>query len=164
VVRISVETLKTLRIFIIFLSPYASTPQSRVRPPLPSIRDSIVGKATRLRAGGSRIQIPVEAIFFLFSKTSRASPVSTQSPIQWAPEYFPRVKGPGNNADHSSPSSPEVKDEWCYNSTPRIRLQGVDGENFTSFTVPSTPISLFINCQIFRRYRPTVRFTDSAVK
>jgi len=31
---------------------------------------------------------------------------------------FPRVKGPGREADHSAPSSAEVKNAWSYTSTP----------------------------------------------
>ena len=32
--------------------------------------------------------------------------------------YLPRVKRPGRGADHTSPSSAEVKNEWSYTSTP----------------------------------------------
>jgi hypothetical protein len=38
---------------------------------------------------------------------------------------FPGVKRPGREADHSPPSSAEVKNEWSYTSTPPIRLHGV---------------------------------------
>jgi hypothetical protein len=40
--------------------------------------------------------------------------VSTQPPIQWD---FPGVKQPGREADHSPPSSVEVKNIWSYTST-----------------------------------------------
>jgi hypothetical protein len=58
---------------------------------------------------------------------------STQPPIQWVP----RVKRPGREVDHSSPSIAEVKNAWNYASTPQyvfmawclimwwIRLHGV---------------------------------------
>jgi hypothetical protein len=35
------------------------------------------------------------------------------------------VKRPGREADHSRPSSAEVKDAWSYTSTLPIRLHGV---------------------------------------
>jgi hypothetical protein len=38
---------------------------------------------------------------------------------------FPGVKRPGREADHSPPSSAEVKNTWSYTSTPPIRLHGV---------------------------------------
>jgi len=36
-------------------------------------------------------------------------------------------------ADNSPPSSAEVKKEWSYNSTPNIRLHGLDRDKFTFF-------------------------------
>jgi hypothetical protein len=38
---------------------------------------------------------------------------------------FPGVKRPGGEADHSPPSSAEVKNAWSYTFTPPTRLQGV---------------------------------------
>jgi hypothetical protein len=35
------------------------------------------------------------------------------------------IKRPGREADHSPPTSVEVKNEWSYNPTPPIRLHGV---------------------------------------
>jgi hypothetical protein len=52
----------------------------------------------------------------------------------WAPpsflqnEYwglFPVAKAAGREADHSPPSSAEVKNAWSYTSTPPIRLHDV---------------------------------------
>jgi hypothetical protein len=40
--------------------------------------------------------------------------------------YFPGLKPPGLDVDHSPPSSSEVKNEWSYASTPHIFLQGVN--------------------------------------
>jgi hypothetical protein len=37
---------------------------------------------------------------------------------------FPGVKRPGREADHSPPTSAEVKKMWIYTSTPLIRLHG----------------------------------------
>jgi hypothetical protein len=50
----------------------------------------------------------------LFSKSSRPALGSTQPSIQWVSE----VKRPGREADHSPPTSAEVKKMWIYASTP----------------------------------------------
>jgi hypothetical protein len=56
---------------------------------------------------------------FLFSKSSRLALGSTQPPIQWVPEALsPGVKRLGREADHSPPTSAEVKKMWIYTSTP----------------------------------------------
>jgi hypothetical protein len=48
------------------------------------------------------------------------------APVQWVPgAIFLGVKRPGSKADHSPPSSAEVKNVWSYKSTPPIRLNGV---------------------------------------
>jgi hypothetical protein len=49
-------------------------------------------------------------------------------PIQWVPGAFPPgVKRPGREADHSLPSTAEVKEcvELYFHSTPPIRLHGL---------------------------------------
>jgi hypothetical protein len=44
----------------------------------------------------------------------------TQPPIQWEPGALSLVvKRPGHEADHSSPSSAEVKNVWTSTSTPQ---------------------------------------------
>jgi hypothetical protein len=62
---------------------------------------------------------------FLFTPASRTALAPTQPPIQWVPGAFSLgVKRPGREADHSPPSSAEVKNVWRYTSTPPIRLHG----------------------------------------
>jgi hypothetical protein len=49
---------------------------------------------------------------FLFSIRSRMTLEPTQHPIQWVPNAaFPEVKRQGREADHSLPSSAEVKND-----------------------------------------------------
>jgi hypothetical protein len=44
--------------------------------------------------------------------------IDTQHPIQWVPGTLSLwVKRPGREADHSPPSSAEVKNAWSYTST-----------------------------------------------
>jgi hypothetical protein len=63
---------------------------------------------------------------FLFTTVSRTALGPTQPSIQWVPAALSLgVKRPGREADHSPPSSAEVKNAWHYNSTPPIRLHGV---------------------------------------
>jgi len=54
---------------------------------------------------------------FLFTTASRTALGLTQPPIQWAPGALSLgVKRPGRKADHSSPSTDEVKNAfmaWC---------------------------------------------------
>jgi hypothetical protein len=62
---------------------------------------------------------------FLFTTASRTALRSTQPPIQWVLGALSlEIKWPGREADHSPPSSAEVKNAWSYTSTP-IRLHGV---------------------------------------
>jgi hypothetical protein len=50
----------------------------------------------------------------------------TQTPIQWIPGALSLgVKRSGREADHSPPSSAEIKNAWRYISTPPIRLHGI---------------------------------------
>jgi hypothetical protein len=63
---------------------------------------------------------------YLFTTTSRTALGPTQPPVQWVPGALSRgVKRPGREADHSPPSSAEVKNAWSYTSTPPICLYGV---------------------------------------
>jgi hypothetical protein len=64
-------------------------------------------------------------IVFLATE-SRPALGSTQTPIKWVPGALSlRVKLPGREANHSLPSSAEVKNMWSYDSTYPIRLQSV---------------------------------------
>ena len=45
--------------------------------------------------------------------------------------YFPGVKQPRREADHSSPSNAEVKYEWSYASVSLKLLSGLDRDNLT---------------------------------
>jgi hypothetical protein len=57
---------------------------------------------------------------------NRLGGLATQPLIHWVPgASTPGVKQPGREADHSPPSSAEVKNAWSYTSTPPIRLGGV---------------------------------------
>jgi hypothetical protein len=63
---------------------------------------------------------------FLFTTASRPALGSTQPPIQWVPRAFSvGAKRPGREADHSPPSSAEVKNAWSYTTTPPVHLNGV---------------------------------------
>jgi hypothetical protein len=63
---------------------------------------------------------------FLFITAPRPAPRPTQPPNQWLPGAVSLgVKWPGRKAEHSPPSSAEVKNVWRYTSTLPIRLHGV---------------------------------------
>jgi hypothetical protein len=69
-----------------------------------------------LRAGRQkgRSSSPGRANKFFFSKSSRLALGFTQPPFQWVPG----VKRHGREADHSPPTSAELKKMWIYTSTP----------------------------------------------
>jgi hypothetical protein len=73
---------------------------------------------------------------FFFTTVPRKALESTQPPIQWVPgALFLGVKRPRYEADHSPPSSAEVKNAWSYTSTPQYvfmaRCLVKYGDNFT---------------------------------
>jgi hypothetical protein len=60
---------------------------------------------------GSRIRLPAGAGNFSLTTASRTALGPTQPPIQWVPGALSLgVKRPGREADHSPPSSAEVKE------------------------------------------------------
>jgi len=64
--------------------------------------------------------------FFLFVTASRPALEPNQPLVQWIPVALtPKVEWSGREADHSPPSSAEVKNAQSYSSTPPIRLHGV---------------------------------------
>jgi hypothetical protein len=61
--------------------------------------------------------------FTVYITVSRTAMGPTQPPIQWVPGALSLgVKWPGQEADHSLPSSAEDKNVWSYTSTPPICL------------------------------------------
>jgi hypothetical protein len=74
-----------------------------------------------LRAGRPRCRSssPRKVKNFLFSTSSRPTVGPTQPHIQWVPgPLSPGVKRQGREADHSPPTSAEVKKMRIYTSTP----------------------------------------------
>jgi hypothetical protein len=56
---------------------------------------------------------------FVFSTASRPTLGPTQLPLQWVPGFYSReVKRPGREADHSPPSSAEVKNSGATHPLP----------------------------------------------
>jgi hypothetical protein len=76
-------------------------------------RDSSVGIALgyRLDDRGSRVRFPAGLGIFLFITASRTALGPTQPPIQWIPGFLSLgVKRPGREANHTPPSSAEIKE------------------------------------------------------
>jgi hypothetical protein len=83
-------------------------------------RDSSVGIATGYGLddrGGAGSSSPGRVKNFHFPISSRPALRSTQPPIKWVPG----VKRQGREADHSPPTSVEVKKMWIYTSTQGVR-------------------------------------------
>jgi hypothetical protein len=71
-------------------------------------RESAVGRAMDDRGVG--VRVPVKSRIFSFSTSLRPALGPTQPPIQWVPgSLYPRVMRPEREADHSSPTSAEIK-------------------------------------------------------
>jgi hypothetical protein len=63
---------------------------------------------------------------FFFWKTSELVLKLTQLPIQQVAKALSLgVKWPGHEAEHSQPSSAQVKNEWSYVSTPPLGLHAM---------------------------------------
>jgi hypothetical protein len=87
---------------------------------------SSVSILTRLWAGRSRFDSRQGLEIFLSATASRPAQGPTQPPIQWVLIAISLgVKWPDREADHSPPSSAEVKNAWSYTSTPPVSLHGV---------------------------------------
>jgi hypothetical protein len=85
-------------------------------------RDSVVGIATGygLDDQGVGVRVPVGSR--IFSTSSRPALGPSHPPVQWVRGALsPVVKQPGREADHSPPTSAEVKKMWIYTSTPSWR-------------------------------------------
>jgi hypothetical protein len=68
----------------------------------------------------SGVRFSAGAGIFLFATASRPALRPTQPPVQWIPGAIsPVVKLPGREADHSPPSSAEVKNAWSYSPLPQ---------------------------------------------
>jgi hypothetical protein len=79
-----------------------------------------------LQAGRSAFDSGKGLRLFLLDTASRPDLGPTKPPNQWMPGALSLgVKRPGREADHSAPSSAEVKNTWSYTSTPPVRLHGV---------------------------------------
>jgi hypothetical protein len=83
---------------------------------------------------------------FLFTTESRTALGPIQPPIQRVlGALFLGVKRPEREADHSPPSSAEVKNEWSYISTPPIRSVEAQGQLYLfTFIIHSANI-LFLS-------------------
>jgi hypothetical protein len=107
---------------------------------------------------------------FLFITASRTALGPTQPPIQWVPGAPSLgVKRPGREAEHSSPSSAEVKERvelHLYSpNTPSWR--GAQKKHRDNFTLPYLPLLLrlpFYDGQLLRKWQPkfAARHTEAS--
>jgi hypothetical protein len=82
--------------------------------------DSSVGIVTGYGLEDRGVGVRVSLGSRIFSPPRRQGPAlgPMKPPIQWVPEDpSPGVKRPAREADHSPPSSDEVKKMWIYTST-----------------------------------------------
>jgi hypothetical protein len=85
--------------------------------------ENIVGRVIGYRLNNRGVGVPSPSrvknvLFFMFSRPAVGP---TQPPIQWVMGALSlRVQGQGCEADHSHPTSAEVKKMWTYTSTPHM--------------------------------------------
>jgi hypothetical protein len=92
-------------------------------------------------------------------KSSSALPDRFWGPPNLLPNRYQgalslEVKLPGREADHSPPSSAQVKNAWSYTSTPPMRLSGVVLRAQGKFTLP-VPYSSYTLGRTQTMNRPT---------
>jgi hypothetical protein len=91
----------------------------------------VVSIVTRLRNKRFGVRIPVETRLF----SSPKLPDRLWGPPSFVfndhRRSFQEVKRPGREANHSPPSSAEVKNEWSCVYTLPVYLNGVGRDNFT---------------------------------
>jgi hypothetical protein len=79
-----------------------------------------------LRAGWSEVRVPAGAGNFSLHHRVQTGSGAHPPPIQWVSGALSlEVKRSGRKADHSLPSSAEVKNAWSYTFTPPIHLHGM---------------------------------------
>jgi hypothetical protein len=78
--------------------------------------DSVADDTTRLRAASLAITGKANRLFSCSQYPDRAW--TTQLPTQWVSAAFLEVRRQGREADHSTPSSVELKNTWIYTSAP----------------------------------------------
>jgi hypothetical protein len=77
------------------------------------------GVAQTVATGYGPGSIPGKGKIFVFSTTTRLDLGLVQPPIQWVPGTItPGLRRPRREADHSPPTSGEVKKTLIYKSTP----------------------------------------------
>jgi hypothetical protein len=135
-------------------------------------RDSFVGIATRLT--GWTIGVLVFDSrrglgIFLFTTASRTALGPIQPPIQWIPGALSLgIKWPWREADHSPPSSAEVKNAWSCTSNPQYVFMAwclvKHRDNFTCITICIIcnefliDTTYFVQCSLHAKFSPEVQF------
>jgi hypothetical protein len=93
-----------------------------------SSRGSSVSIVTRLRAGRAGFDSWQGQLrdVFNFAIASRPDLGPTQRPNEWIQAALSLgIKRPGRQADHSPPSSAEIKNAWSYTSVPPYVLMAL---------------------------------------
>jgi len=90
---------------------------------------SSVRVATRPRVRLYGVRIPTGQDTLL--QNARAGCGAHAAPAQSVPAFFPRVKRPGRDADHSHPRSAEGKTQWSCAAIPAVCLHVVGRTDFT---------------------------------
>jgi hypothetical protein len=95
--------------------------------------NNVVGIATKLLAGRSRVRIPVgEWSFSFLQNFHRCWGLPTLVFNRYGGSFL-GIMRPGSETEHSSVCSAQVKNEWSYTSNSPIQFYGMDRDNCTFF-------------------------------
>jgi hypothetical protein len=87
-----------------------------------TISSVVIATGYGLEDGGVGVRVPVEQEFSLFHVVQTDPGVHPISYTMSTGGFSSGMKRPGRKADHSYPTSAEVKKIWIYTSTPRKLL------------------------------------------
>jgi hypothetical protein len=95
--------------------------------------------------------------------SSRLALESTKPPVQWVPGALsPGVKRTGREADHSPPTSDEVKKMWIYTSTPPYAFMAQCLiKHRDKFTFILLLKNLIFVCYIFKKIQHKIHYNIS---
>jgi hypothetical protein len=87
--------------------------------------DLAAGIEIRLRATGSRVQLPERQKISLFPHDGQNASGHTQPSLRHLLGFFPKSKTSRHEVEHSTSCHAQTKDEWGHTSTPPTCLRGV---------------------------------------
>jgi len=90
-----------------------------------------------LRGGWSVVRMQTEERFSSLLQNVQSSCGSKRSSIQWLLGFYPGVRRPGDDVEHSCPSVIEFRNDWSHNFVPPFVFTTWRGTNLPSLYTKS---------------------------